>query len=189
MTEIWKDIDIEGFEGLYRISNYGRLLSLNYRNTGKSHIVAKSHDSYGYELVHLYSKGKRYTIHCHRLVAMYFVPNPHKYKYVNHKDENPSNSRADNLEWCTCKYNYWYTRSRHENEYNFQEWTAKRRFSPRKHTDKIEQIDRDGHVIRIWDNVSQIHNETGYKGSSIISCCKKEKRFKTAYGYKWQYAN
>ena len=62
-------------------------------------------DIRGYLRVYLYKNGKGKSFYIHRLVAEAFIPNPNKYQEVNHKDENSSNNRADNLEWCTHKYN------------------------------------------------------------------------------------
>lgn len=62
-------------------------------------------DEKGYVKVSLWVNKKVKTIKIHRLVAKYFVPNPYNYKEVNHKDENKTNNHAENLEWCTRKYN------------------------------------------------------------------------------------
>lgn len=70
--------------------------------------LKKTPDKLGYEVIHL---GGRSFVNCrvHRLVAETFIPNPNNLPQVNHKDENPSNNRVDNLEWCTSKYNNTYS--------------------------------------------------------------------------------
>ena len=118
MIEEWKDI--EGYEGAYQISNFGRVKSVkriveydNTNQTGKifkgrkicPEKILKTFITRGYEHVGLKrgSRSKSYQIH--RLVALYFVPNPNNYPIVNHKDENKLNNMANNLEWCTNEYN------------------------------------------------------------------------------------
>lgn len=107
--EIWKDI--EGYEGMYQVSNMGRVRSLDRvkPNSGgqiaKGHILPHSDNGHGYHFVSLwkFNKGRRFYVH--RLVASAFIPNPNNFPIINHKDEDKSNNRHDNLEWCTQKYN------------------------------------------------------------------------------------
>ena len=103
MKEEWKDI--KGYEGLYQISNLGRIKSLNYNRTKKEKILSNSTNRKGYLFVILYKNGKKKSFKVHRLVAIHFIENPNNYFQVNHKDENKSNNRVDNLEWCTQEYN------------------------------------------------------------------------------------
>ena len=100
--EIWKDI--EGYEGFYQVSNYGRVKSLNYNRTGKAKELKQS-INLGYKYVILYKDNKRKKFLVHRLVAQAFVPNPNEYLEVNHIDENKANNCVWNLEWCTRLYN------------------------------------------------------------------------------------
>ena len=111
--EIWKDID--GFEGIYQISNYGRVKALpkytfsrGYPQLRKEKMLKPYYTGKcrNYLTVSL-SDGKQYKIH--RLVAQAFIPNPHNYPVVNHKDENPSNNAVTNLEWYTHQYNIRYS--------------------------------------------------------------------------------
>ena len=101
MEEIWKDID--GYEGLYQISNLGNVKSLNYRNQGIERILTPKCNNAGRLWVELARNGDRKPMLIHRLVAMAFIPNPNGYPQVNHMDENPKNNRVDNLEWCTAE--------------------------------------------------------------------------------------
>ena len=101
MKEIFKDI--KNYEGLYQVSNLGRVYSV--RN---NKILKPKLNKYGYLSVNLKYKGSRVTKSIHRLVGEAFIPNPNDLPQVNHKDEDKTNNCVDNLEWCTAKYNHNY---------------------------------------------------------------------------------
>ena len=109
MEEIWKTI--KGYEGLYEVSNLGRVRSLDrcvvYAN-GQVHIhrgkILRPGISNVYMQVHLCKCGDMKQPLVHRLVADAFIPNPENLPQVNHKDEDPSNNKVRNLEWCTSEY-------------------------------------------------------------------------------------
>lgn len=104
--EIWRPI--EGYEGLYEVSSYGRVKSVDrYDNNNhfrKSELMNFFYVG-GYLRVVFSKNGivKKYLVH--RLVAQAFIPNPDNLPQVNHKDENKTNNNVDNLEWCDAKYN------------------------------------------------------------------------------------
>lgn len=109
MEEIWKDI--KGFEGCYQVSNFGRVKSFHRwkrASCPKEYILKNSLANNGYCQVTLYNGDKRQKHLVHRLVADAFIPNPDNLPHINHKDENPENNHADNLEWCTPLYNNCY---------------------------------------------------------------------------------
>lgn len=110
MKEIWKDID--GYCGYYQVSNNGRVKSLQraiafpgYEKIIKESIMTPKENGRGYLQVNLYVNKKSDWQLIHRLVAKAFVPNPNNFPQVNHKDEDRGNNCAENLEWCTNKYN------------------------------------------------------------------------------------
>lgn len=104
--EIWKDC--KGYEGLYQVSNLGRVWNVKLQRYLKG-----SYDKDGYIRVHLTAKnGKTKSEKIHRLVALAFLDNPNNYPVVNHKDENKQNNRVENLEWCSTKYNNIYSKGK-----------------------------------------------------------------------------
>ena len=111
IEEIWRPI--EGYEGLYEVSNTGRVRSVDrYVKTCygsyrlyKGKVLSLVITSYGYFVVSLHFNGKQNTIKVHRIVAQAFIPNPDNLPEVNHKDEVKTNNNVDNLEWCDSKYN------------------------------------------------------------------------------------
>lgn len=102
MKEIWKDI--EDWEGLYQVSNFGRVKSLNYRKTGMSNYLIPR-NSYIYDTVCLCNRGHHKYALIHRLVAEAFIPNPKNKAQVNHKDGDKHNNYVGNLEWVSPKEN------------------------------------------------------------------------------------
>lgn len=129
--EFWKDI--EGFEGIYQVSNLGNVKNVKTGKPLKHFVVG------GYYHVGLGRKGvpnKHYLVH--RLVAEAFLPNPNNYPIINHKDENKLNNyvhvspdgsvdqEKSNLEWCTFSYNLTYG-SRKPKELSVQEKEEKRK--------------------------------------------------------------
>lgn len=112
MTEIWKDI--EGYNGRYQVSNLGRVRSVDYieeinnkwgsttLRKRKGKVLKPCFDGKG-NYIHVCLNGRSKNIH--RLVAKAFIPNPNQYDEVNHKDEDKTNNKVSNLEWCTHKYN------------------------------------------------------------------------------------
>lgn len=168
MNEIWKDIP--GYEGLYQVSNLGRVKSFWL---GKEQIMKSCKNSSGYLFVKLYKDGKKKHYKIHRLVASVFLPNPNNLLQVIHKDEDKTNNKVDNLEWCDCSYNVNYGTRNNK--------VAKANSKP------ILQFSLDGKFICKWDSATQVERETGIK-QNCISPCLKGKR-KTAGGYIWGYAD
>ena len=98
--EIWRDI--EGYEGHYQVSNFGRVKSFKQKTP---RILKPTHDKDGYLYVGLWRENKCQNGRVHRLVAQAFIPNPEGKPVTNHKDGNPQNNHVDNLEWATISEN------------------------------------------------------------------------------------
>lgn len=105
--ERWKSID--GYEGLYEVSSYGRVRSLDrFDRLGRitsGRVLSPTNNGCGYYTVQLSNGGIKKRHYIHRLVAKAFIKNYSKLNEINHKDENKSNNNVSNLEWCSRKYN------------------------------------------------------------------------------------
>ena len=168
MEEIWKDI--EGYEGKYMVSNFGRVKSLKDRyGNYREKIFKPCNDGHGYYFVLLCSNGKPKPFKIHRLVAQTYIPNPDNLDQVNHKDENKQNNCVNNLEWCTCKYNNCYG-SRNE------------RMS--KSRSKKVACYKDGKIIKIYNAIKDVEKD-GFYHSNVCRCCKGQ--YKSSGGYTWRY--
>lgn len=106
MKEIWKDI--KDYEGLYQISNLGRIKSLpkiKGRALTSEKILSPVIGNRGYKMIFLYKNGNKKRYSLHRLIAIAFIENKNNKPYINHKDGNKLNNSIENLEWCTCREN------------------------------------------------------------------------------------
>ena len=133
--EIWKDV--VGYEGLYQVSSLGRIKRLvRYKRRLKP-----QKNIQGYLKVGLYKNGKCKIFSIHNLVANAFIENPNNYKYVNHKDENKTNNRVENLEFCSFYYNLMYG-------------TRVQRIA-KKNNKPILQFDLEGNFIKEYESITQ----------------------------------
>lgn len=164
--EIWKPV--VGYEGLYEVSNWGRVKSLKF---GKELILKPCTNNCGYLHVVLSKNNKQKNFYVHRLVAQAFLPNPHNYPCVNHKDENPLNNNVENLEWCTYEYNN-----------NFG--TINERFALKKKK-IVLQFTLEGKFIKEWPSAIDAEREGGFSSECIYNVCKGKQ--KTHYNFIWRY--
>lgn len=149
-------------KGFYKVSDNGQV---SYKNK----ILKPGLGGNGYLTVNI-GRGNSKSIH--RLVAEAFIPNPDGLPCVNHKDENKTNNRVDNLEWCTPGYNV-----------NYGEANNKRCYTERIGT--IYQYTLDGRLYWLWRSATECSKITGFSQGNISAACGG--RRKTAHGFKWSY--
>lgn len=175
MEEIWADI--KGYEGLYQVSNLGRVKSLakivaRGRLQGER-ILKPGIDKTGYQRVNLYKNGKHKRYSVHRLVLTAFKPVDNMNNLdVNHKDEVKTNNTLENLEWMTHKENN-----------NYGTRTARTSLP-------VVQLTLDGKLVNIWRSSHEAEREGGYHPGNINSCCKNKfhRPGNNIYkGYRWCY--
>lgn len=181
MEEVWKDI--EGYEGLYQISNMGRVRSVDrtvVKGVGhenktnvfyKGRVLKHGTDSWGYAFVILQNQGKKCVL-VHRLVANAFLDNKQNKMQINHIDGNKQNNAVCNLEYCTPSEN--------------MKHAAKLGLTKTRH---IAMVDGStGNDIMQFHSIEDAQRYFGReKGTNIENCLNG--RSKTAYGYKWRYVN
>lgn len=179
INEIWKDI--LGFEGLYQVSNYGRVKSLERSDAigrkRKERILKPQLNNNGYYLVPLWKQsiGKAYQVH--RLVWSAFNgPIPEGYE-INHLDESPVNNALSNLSLVTHKKNV---------NYGTRNERAGKVLKNRKDLSKsVMQYDLQDNFVKEYASTHQAERETGFAQQNICACCKG--KLKQVYGYKWKY--
>lgn len=185
MKEIWKDIP--EYEGLYQISNYGKVMSLNYNHTKQNRELLTNENTDGYLSVALCknNKIKRYRIN--RLVAQAFIPNPNNKPQVNHIDGNKKNNFISNLEWCTASENQ--IHSYKNGLHKILKGEMSHRYgllgSLNPTSKKVAQYDIDNNLIKIWDSLSDVARTMKKSISSISLCCNGH--HKTSCGYIWRF--
>jgi len=168
--EIWKDI--EGYEGLYQISNLGRIKTISRQGTN-TRFIKKDIRKDGYIQVHLTKNSKMKNFLLHRLIAQTFIPNPNNFKYINHKDGNKQNNDISNLEWCTSSQNIFHA-------YNAGLINRRK---------KVNQYDKNNNLINTFESVNEASRVTHIDRSHIGACCRKANCYKTSGGYIWRYVN
>lgn len=171
--EEWRDV--VGFEGLYMVSSFGRVISLKreVRNTHCSYRVVRQRiltpnkrtSRPEYHSYHLYkNKRNRKSITAHRIVATAFIPNPNNYPDIDHIDGNSLNNNVHNLRWCNqvMNMNNPITRKRLSSSKTGKLNTKK--------SIPVVRISDDG-IIETFPSVMEAYRN-GYNHSSILKCCK-----------------
>ena len=175
MKEIWKPV--VGYEGLYQISNMGRVKSLERKDclgrTVKERILKQTVTHDGYLIVGLYAGGKLKTLMVHRLVCEAFNDNRDEKPEVNHINEIKTDNRACNLEWCTRRENL--------NHGTHNERSGKTRSKP------VGQYTLDGELVKIWQSTKEIQRQAGFSQGNISKVANG--KLKTAYGFIWKYVS
>ena len=181
--ETWKDI--KGFEGIYQISNMGRVKSFKADPNGR--ILSIKNSKGDYLNIVLCHGNKRRSVKVHRLVAEAFIPNPDNKPEVNHKDGNKQNNRVGNLEWVTRAENHRHALALNPNilkgmvQYN-------RYIRPRT----IQQFTMDGRFVAEYANSTEAEKATGVCQRNILQVANRDeykpgKTRRQAGGYIWRF--
>ena len=187
--EIWKTAVYDGelYEGLYKVSNFGKILSLNYKNTGKPGLMNPGTNTSGYLQVGLSKNGKTNLCLVHRLVAEAFLENPDNLPEVNHKDEDKTNNfvflnedgtvnkEKSNLEWKNHRDNC--------NHGTRNERMAKTKTNG-KLSKRVLQLSLTGELIREWESTNEC-GRNGFNQGSVVDCCNGKQ--KTHKGFRFMY--
>ena len=168
--EEWRDIN--GWVGLYQVSNDGRVKRLKGHRCKEEHEIKLTRNNRGYVMAALWDGGRVKNATVHRLVAQAFIANPNNYPCVNHKDENKGNNSVDNLEWCTYSYNNLYGENAPIDR------AAEQKRKP------VAQCTLDGMVVAVYESAAEALRKTGIR--HINDVCTG--RARTAGGFYWRYA-
>ena len=192
VEEIWKTPIVNGepYEN-YQVSNFGRLMSLNYKRTGKSELLQPGKRKDGYLQVALCKNKIPQDFLLHRIIAETFLPNPENKPCINHKIEGDEgktinmvffnedgsiNKEKSTIEWVTYEEN---------NNYATRNERAGKTNTNGKCSKKVLQFTLDDEFVREWPSIQEC-GRNGFKQSAVCRCCNGKQ--KTAYGFKWCYA-
>lgn len=168
--EVWKDIS--EYEGLYQVSDKGKVKSLNYKQSKKENILTPVKDKTGYYVVSLSKKGVVKRAFIHRLVGETFLDNSNNYPCINHIDGNKLNNDVSNLEFCTYGHN---------NKEAYRIGLNHPRVKPKK----VNQYDLEGNFIKTWDGEATAGRSLNINQRNISSCCRGLRN--NAGGYIWKF--
>ena len=190
--EVWKTAVYDGeiYEGLYKVSNLGKILSLNYKNTGKAKLMTPVEIGNGYLRVKLYKNKEYKKCYVHRLIAQTFLPNPENKPYINHKIEGKKGKKINmvifnedgtidkkrtTIEWCTAKEN---------NDYGTHNERISKSNTNGKLSKRVLQLSLSGELIREWESTQEC-GRNGFNQGAVAACCRGER--KSHKGFRFMY--
>lgn len=184
VNEEWRDI--EGYQGIYQVSNFGRVKSLKF---GKEKILRPRKTRNGYLRVNLCKNEKLKGYYIHRLIATAFIPNPMNLPTVNHIDEDKTNNNVTNLEWMNLsqQQRHGTCQQRRVANTDYKARTAKIDYQAigEKLSKQVYQYSLDGTLVAIWESTTECGRQ-GFNQGNVAACCRGE--LKTHRGYIWSYS-
>lgn len=194
MAEIWKDV--VGYEGIYEVSNLGEVRTVTHITDGRCWKAKKRKPYFnpknGYLVIALSKNGKLKNEYVHRMVAMAFIKNPEGKATVNHKNENKTDNRAENLEWMTLPENLSYGTRNERSRLHHHHISGEQHSNYGKRG--AEACSSKGKVIGV-----SIHDGSIVEFDSAITACRTlgirgiyavlNGRQETSGGYRWRRAN
>lgn len=191
MDEIWRDI--EGYKGLYQVSDQGRIRSLDrivahsrygYK-TLKGRLLRPTKNGDGYFYINLYKDNHEKKYKTHRLVAQAFIPNPENKEEVDHINTKRDDNRVENLRWATKLENNRNSLTRKKRSENNPMRGKYGKDNP--NSKSIYQISKDGNLIRKWEGIKEAARNTEVYPGNIVKCC--QGKLNASGGYRWIYAS
>lgn len=179
-NEVWKDV--VGYEGLYKVSNMGRIKSIK-RHRAKCDKILKPDLLKGYHRVTLCSNNKIKRMFVHRLVAIAFIQNTDNKPDIDHINYIKNDNRVDNIRWATRSENNQHT---YDGNRRTAPWLGKTRGN-HNWARRVNQYTKDGEFVKTWNCILDIKDV--YGEISVSQCCNKNKRYKSAGGYLWKFTD
>ena len=190
--EIWKTAVYDGevYEGLYQVSNWGRILSLNYKNTGKAELLTPVERKNGYSQVTLSKNKETKKCYIHRLVAETFLENPENKPCINHKiqgkkgktmnfvffnEDGSVDEERTTIEWVTYEEN---------NNYGGHNERISKAMTNGKLSKRVLQLSLTGDLIREWPSTMEC-GRNGFTQQSVAACCNG--KLKSHKGFRFEY--
>lgn len=195
-NEEWRDV--VGYEGLYQVSNLGRVKSLSRKMKRGSgiwnkpiKIMTPPINGRGYHHVTLFSEDGKRRIRCvHQLVAESFIDNPHNYDCIDHINTNKMDNRAENLRWCNHKMNMnnpitkaYIDKKR--KTYCFEDWYREKQRYNQPYGKQVLQFNLDESFVKEWKTISEAARSMKTSTQAISRCCNGI--VKTSNGYIWRF--
>ena len=192
VIEQWKTAIYDGivYEGLYKVSNLGRILSLDYNHTGKPGLMTPVEHKNGYFQVELSKNRETKTCYVHRLVAETFLPNPENKPCINHKIEGEKGKKINmvffnkdgtidkertTIEWTTYEEN---------NNYATRNERISKALTNGIRSKRVLQLSLSGELIREWESTQEC-GRNGFNQGAVWRCCNgKKPQYK---GFLWMY--
>lgn len=192
MEEEWRPV--VGYEGLYEVSNLGRVVSLHYRHSNRR-VELKPFNQIGYLRAQLNKNGLRRKFLVHTLVATAFIPNPLHRTEIDHINGDRGDNRVSNLRWCTRSENLMNPAT----NWKMSRYGVDNKFYGKHHSDRTKKMLADsrrkpvfqftmsGEFIREWPSTISIERELGIRNTLISRCCRPGTHRYSTNGFIWRY--